>query len=49
MLEMVAVCMLYSPALSLSQPHRPIAVCLRSIDVDALCTVCPGVGLQTAL
>ena len=49
MLGMIAVCVLYSPALSLSQPHRPIAVCLRSLDVDALCTVCSGVGLQTAL
>ena len=26
-----------------------IAVCLRSLDVEALCTVCSGVGLQTVL
>ena len=48
MLGMIAVCVLYSPALSLSQPRRPIDVCLRSLDADVTCTVCAGVGLQTA-
>ena len=31
---------------SLSPPRRPIAVCRRSLDADALCLVRPGVGLQ---
>ena len=29
----IAVCVLYSPDLSLSQPHRPIAVCRRSFSL----------------
>ena len=41
----IAVCVLYSPTLSLSQPRRPIAVCRRSLDADALCLVRPCVGL----
>ena len=49
MLRMIAVCVLYSPALSLSPPRRPIAVCLRSLEADARCTLCPGVGLQTEI
>ena len=44
----IAVYVLYSSALYLSQPRRPIAVCWCSLDAHALCPVHPGVGRQLA-
>ena len=44
----IAVCVLCSPALSLSQPRQPIAVCWRSLDAPALFPIRPGVERQPA-
>ena len=44
----IAVFVLCSLALSLSQPRRPNAVCWHSLDAHALCPLRPGVGHQPA-
>ena len=44
----IAVCVLCSPAFSLSQPRQPIAVCWRSLDAHALFPFRPGVERQPA-